>query len=45
MNTEKKSCVWTYFEEDFFYQSAASWKSKTPFFWVSNISIWKQQWW
>jgi len=24
MNTKKKSRIWAYFEEDFFYQSAAS---------------------
>jgi len=35
----------SYFEEDFFYQSAASWESKISFTWVSNISIRKQQWW
>jgi len=39
ISTKKKSRVWTYFEEDSFYQSAARWESKIPFTWVSNISI------
>jgi len=41
MSTKKKSRVWTYFEEDFFYQSAASWECKIPFTWVSQYQYTK----